>query len=112
MIVTGPSGAGKSTVPKLLLRFCDPDSGTVALDRVPLHQLPLGLLREQMAPLPQETLVLHDTIRGNIACGRPGASDAEIVEAARAADADGFISALPDDGRPAVPGRGAAVREG
>ncbi|MGF6943989.1 ABC-type multidrug transport system fused ATPase/permease subunit [Streptomyces auratus] len=96
LIITGPSGAGKSTVSKLLLRFYDPDSGTVALDGVPLHQLPLGRLREQLALLPQETLILHDTIRENIACGRPGASDAEIVEAARAADADGFIGALPD----------------
>ncbi|MFG2861551.1 ABC transporter ATP-binding protein [Streptomyces sioyaensis] len=96
LIITGPSGAGKSTVSKLLLRFYDPDSGTVALDGVPLHQLPLGRLREQLALLPQETLILHDTIRENIACGRPGASDAEIVEAARAADADGFIRALPD----------------
>ncbi|REK92148.1 ABC transporter ATP-binding protein, partial [Streptomyces inhibens] len=96
LIVTGPSGAGKSTVSKLLLRFYDPDSGTVTLDGVPLHQLPLNRLRERVTLLPQETLILHDTIRENIACGRPGASDHEIVEAARAADADTFINALPD----------------
>ncbi|MFJ8674841.1 ABC transporter ATP-binding protein [Streptomyces sp. NPDC093589] len=96
LIVTGPSGAGKSTVSKLLLRFYDPDTGTVTLDGVPLAHLPLARLREQVTLLPQETLILHDTIRANIACGRPGASDDEIAEAARAADADAFISALPD----------------
>ncbi|MGW7485561.1 ABC transporter ATP-binding protein [Streptomyces sp. NPDC054786] len=96
LLVTGPSGAGKSTVAKLLLRFYDPDSGTVTLDGVPLRDLPLSRLRERVTLLPQETLMLHDTIRANIACGRPGASDQEIAEAARAADADAFIRALPD----------------
>ncbi|MFG2397747.1 ABC transporter ATP-binding protein [Streptomyces lydicus] len=96
LLVTGPSGAGKSTVSKLLLRFYDPDSGTVTLDGVPLPHLPLARLRAQVALLPQETLILHGTIRENIGCGRPGASDEEIIEAARAADADAFIRALPD----------------
>ncbi len=60
------------------------------------RHLPLARLRAQVALLPQETLILHDTIRENIGCGRPGASDEEIVGAARAADADAFIRALPD----------------
>ncbi|MEV6292279.1 ABC transporter ATP-binding protein [Streptomyces sp. NPDC051896] len=96
VIVTGPSGAGKSTVSKLLLRFYDPDSGDVLLDGVPLRDFPLARLREYVTLLPQETLVLHDTVRANIACGRPGASDRAIEEAARAADAHEFISRLPD----------------
>ncbi|MGW1782948.1 ABC transporter ATP-binding protein [Streptomyces sp. NPDC002143] len=96
VIITGPSGAGKSTVSKLLLRFYDADSGAILLDGTPLHDFPLARLREYVTLLPQETLVLHDTVRANIACGRPGASDHAIVEAAKAADAHEFITALPD----------------
>ncbi|MFJ8505759.1 ABC transporter transmembrane domain-containing protein [Streptomyces avermitilis] len=96
VIITGPSGAGKSTVSKLLLRFYDPDAGAVLLDGVPLNAFPLARLREYVTLLPQETLVLHDTVRANIACGRPGASDHAIVEAAKAADAHEFITELPD----------------
>ncbi|UFR03855.1 ABC transporter ATP-binding protein/permease [Streptomyces sp. Go40/10] len=96
VIITGPSGAGKSTVSKLLLRFYDPDSGDVLLDGVPVRDFPLARLREYVTLLPQETLVLHDTVRANIACGRPGASEQAIVEAAKAADAHDFIVRLPD----------------
>ncbi|MFI6562871.1 ABC transporter ATP-binding protein [Streptomyces sp. NPDC050534] len=96
VIVTGPSGAGKSTVSKLLLRFYDPDAGEVLLDGVPLRDFPLARLREYVTLLPQETLVLHDTVRANIACGRPGASEQAIEEAARAADAHDFIVRLPE----------------
>ncbi|OIJ69934.1 ABC transporter ATP-binding protein [Streptomyces mangrovisoli] len=96
VIVTGPSGAGKSTVSKLLLRFYDPDAGELLLDGVPLRDLPLSRLRAYVTLLPQETLVLHDTVRANIACGRPGASEQAIVEAAKAADAHDFIVRLPD----------------
>ncbi|MFE9597392.1 ABC transporter ATP-binding protein [Streptomyces hokutonensis] len=96
VIVTGPSGAGKSTVSKMLLRFYDPDAGEVLLDGVPLGDLPLARLREYVTLLPQETLVLHDTVRANIACGRPGASEQAIMDAAIAADAHEFILRLPD----------------
>ncbi|MDH6218347.1 ABC transporter ATP-binding protein [Streptomyces pseudovenezuelae] len=95
VIVTGPSGAGKSTVSKLLLRFYDPDAGDIRLDGVPLRDFPLARLREYVTLLPQETLVLHDTVRANIACGRPGASEQAIEDAARAADAHDFIGKLP-----------------
>ncbi|MFI1048353.1 ABC transporter ATP-binding protein [Streptomyces griseoruber] len=96
VIITGPSGAGKSTVSKLLLRFYDPDAGEVLLDGVPVRDFPLARLREYLTLLPQETLVLHDTVRANIACGRPGASDQAIEEAARAADAHDFVVRLPE----------------
>ncbi|MCT9083869.1 ABC transporter ATP-binding protein [Streptomyces fulvoviolaceus] len=96
VIITGPSGAGKSTVSKLLLRFYDPDAGGVLLDGIPLRDFPLARLREYVTLLPQETLVLHDTVRANIACGRSGASDHAIEEAARAADAHDFIMKLPE----------------
>ncbi|MFF7982152.1 ABC transporter ATP-binding protein [Streptomyces sp. NPDC007901] len=95
VIITGPSGAGKSTVSKMLLRFYDPDSGEVLLDGVPLRDFPLARLREYITLLPQETLVLYDTVRANIACGRPGASDQAIEDAAKAADAHDFIMKLP-----------------
>ncbi|MFF7599366.1 ABC transporter ATP-binding protein [Streptomyces mirabilis] len=96
VIVTGPSGAGKSTLSKLLTRFYDPTAGVVCLDGVPLPDVSLEFLRENVALLPQETLILHGTIRENIECGRPGASQAEIERAATDAVAHDFISALPD----------------
>jgi ATP-binding cassette subfamily B protein len=96
VLVTGPSGAGKSTLAKLLTRFYDPDTGVISLDGVPLTDVPLEFLRENVALLPQQTLVLNGTIRENIVCGRPGASDREIEQAARSAAAHAFITALPD----------------
>ncbi|MFI9624598.1 ABC transporter ATP-binding protein [Streptomyces sp. NPDC052042] len=97
VVITGPSGAGKSTLAALLLRFYDPDTGTVRLDGVPADRMPLAHLRANITLLPQETLVLHDTIERNIACGLDGEPRrADIVAAAHAADADRFIRALPD----------------
>lgn len=96
ILITGPSGAGKSTVSKLLPRFYDPAAGQVRLDGIPLDALPLEFLRERITLLPQETLVLHGTIRENIACGRPGATGDEILRAALDAAAHDFISTLPD----------------
>ncbi|WP_210592520.1 ABC transporter ATP-binding protein [Streptomyces sp. GESEQ-35] len=95
ILVTGPSGAGKSTLSKLLVRFYDPSSGVICLDGVPLTDVPLDFLRENVALLPQETLILHGTILENIECGRPGATREEIEEAARSAAAHEFIVKLP-----------------
>jgi ATP-binding cassette, subfamily B, bacterial len=94
--LVGPSGAGKSTVAKLLLRFYDPDSGAIRLDGHDLRDLTLRSLRDNVAVLLQETLVFDGTIRENIAYGKPGATEEEVVSAAEAADADGFIRSLPD----------------
>ncbi|MEV4441462.1 ABC transporter ATP-binding protein [Streptomyces sp. NPDC049577] len=96
LALVGASGAGKSTAAKLLLRFYDPERGTIRIDGLDLRGLRIAELRDNIAVLLQETLVLHGTIRENIAYGRPGASDAEILAAARAADAHAFISRLPD----------------
>ncbi|MFJ9848969.1 ABC transporter ATP-binding protein [Streptomyces sp. NPDC101150] len=96
VVVTGPSGAGKSTLAALLLRFYDPDAGSIRLDGIPVNRLPLDQLRRNITLLPQETLVLHDTVEENIASGRLHATHQDVVDAARAADADGFITALPD----------------
>ncbi|MGW1375744.1 ABC transporter ATP-binding protein [Streptomyces sp. NPDC002446] len=98
LVITGPSGAGKSTLAALLLRFYDPDAGSIRLDDVPVNQMPLAQLRRNITLLPQDTLVLHDTVEENIACGRvrAHASHDEVVSAARAADAHAFITALPE----------------
>ncbi|MEV0371216.1 ABC transporter ATP-binding protein [Streptomyces sp. NPDC050636] len=96
LVITGPSGAGKSTLAALLLRFYDPDAGSVLLDGVPVNRMPLHQLRSNITLLPQEVLVLHDSIEENIACGRDDTTHDDVVRAAREADADGFISALPD----------------
>jgi len=94
--LVGASGAGKSTIARLLLRFCDPTEGRITLDERDLREIDSRALREQMAVLLQETLVFDGTIRENITYGRLEATQAEIIEAARAADADAFIRALPD----------------
>ncbi|MEU2421697.1 ABC transporter ATP-binding protein [Streptomyces sp. NPDC007851] len=94
--LVGASGAGKSTVAKLQLRFYDPDRGAVRLDGTDLRELCLTDVRDSVAVLLQETLVFHGTVRENIAYGRPSATEAEIVAAARAADAHEFVERLPD----------------
>ena len=94
--LVGASGAGKSTAAKLLLRFHDPTAGRVTFDGIDLRDLALHELREHVAVVLQETLVFHASIRENIAYGRPGATDADIEAAARAADAHEFINELPD----------------
>jgi ABC-type multidrug transport system fused ATPase/permease subunit len=110
--LVGASGAGKSTAAKLLLRFHDPGSGVVTLDGVDLRELSLHELRENVAVVLQETLVFHATIRENIAYGRPGATDAEIEKAARAADAHEFIAQLPDGYETVVGQRGRRLSGG
>jgi ATP-binding cassette, subfamily B, bacterial len=96
LALVGASGAGKSTAAKLLLRFYDPQAGRVLVDGRDARELSLSSLRENVAVLLQETLVLDGSIRDNIAYGRPGASEAEILRAARDADAHAFVMALPD----------------
>ncbi|WP_250401302.1 ABC transporter ATP-binding protein [Streptomyces cellostaticus] len=96
LALVGASGAGKSTVAKLQLRFYDPDRGAVRLDGRDLRELSLSDVRDSVAVVLQETLVFHGTVRENIAYGRPEASEAEIVAAARAADAHEFIELLPE----------------
>jgi ATP-binding cassette subfamily B protein len=96
LALVGPSGSGKSTITKLLLRFYDPNAGAVRLDGHDLRDLELRSLRENVALLLQETLVFDGTVRENIAYGRPGATEEEILHAAKAADAHGFIETLPD----------------
>ena len=92
----GPSGAGKSTTFQLLLRFYDPASGRVVIDGVDIAQARPEHVRQRIGLVPQETVLFGATARENIRYGRPGASDAEIEAAAKAAGADSFIRQLPE----------------
>jgi ATP-binding cassette, subfamily B, bacterial len=94
--LVGPSGAGKSTVLQLLLRFYDAQHGTVAIDGVPVHEISLAALRQRVGIVPQDSVVFSTSAIDNIRYGRPGASDDEVVAAAKAAYAHDFISALPE----------------
>jgi ATP-binding cassette subfamily B protein len=91
----GPSGAGKSTTFQLLLRFYDPASGRVLVDGVDVSKARPEDVRRAIGLVPQDTVLFGATARENIRYGRPGASDAEIEAAARAAAADEFLRALP-----------------
>jgi ATP-binding cassette subfamily B protein len=94
--IVGPSGAGKSTVFQMLLRFYDPQSGHIVLDGVDTRQMSLQALRQRVGIVPQDAVIFSASALENIRYGKPDASDAEVREAARAAFADGFISALPE----------------
>ena len=92
----GPSGAGKSTTFQLLLRFYDPESGRVLLDGVDVSQADPLAVRSRIGLVPQDTVLFAASARENIRYGRPGASDAEVEDAAKAAAADEFLRKLPE----------------
>ncbi|MFN3546180.1 MAG: ABC transporter transmembrane domain-containing protein [Mesorhizobium sp.] len=92
--IVGPSGAGKSTIFSLLLRFYDPQRGTILVDGVDLARADPCEARSRIALVPQDLTIFAATVRENIAFGRPGATDAEIEAAAADALADEFINAL------------------
>ena len=94
--IVGPSGAGKSTSFQMLLRFYDPQSGHIEIDGIDIAQLSPTALRQQIGLVPQETVLFGDSARENIRYGKPGADDYAVEQAAVAAAADEFISALPD----------------
>jgi ABC-type multidrug transport system fused ATPase/permease subunit len=93
--VVGTTGGGKSTVVSLIPRFYDPTSGCVRIDGVDIREYKLHPLREQIGFVLQDTVLFRGTIRDNIAYGRPGATQKEIEEAAKLANADEFISRMP-----------------
>ncbi|AYG03387.1 ABC transporter ATP-binding protein [Gryllotalpicola protaetiae] len=93
--LVGASGSGKSTAAMLIPRFYDPARGAVRVDGIDVRRLTLHSLRSQIGVVFEESFLFSDSVRSNIAYGRPEASDAEIERAARIAQADGFIAALP-----------------
>jgi ATP-binding cassette subfamily B protein len=110
--VVGASGAGKSSLIRLLFRLYEPDSGRILLDGAPIAQLPLSLVRQAIAVVPQDTALFHDTVARNIGFGRSGSSQPEIEEAARIANLHEFIMGLPDGYETIVGERGLKLSGG
>jgi ATP-binding cassette subfamily B protein len=94
--LVGPSGAGKSTVFQLLLRFYDPQQGRIRIDGVDIARADPAEVRRRIGIVPQHTVLFAENVMENIRYGRPDATDEEVMAAARAAIADGFIQALPE----------------
>jgi ABC-type multidrug transport system fused ATPase/permease subunit len=110
--LVGATGAGKSTLAKLVARFYDPTEGSVLIDGHDLRSVTAGSLRSQMGIVPQEGFLFSGTIRDNITFARPDASDAELVAAARAVGAHGFITALEHGYETEVGERGVQLSAG
>lgn len=110
--IVGPSGAGKSTITSLLLRFYEPGHGTIYFDEKEATSYPVTQLRLQMAYVPQDILLFGGTIKENIAYGKPGCTDKEIIDAAVKANAHEFISKFPEQYETIVGERGIKLSGG
>jgi ATP-binding cassette subfamily B protein len=110
--IVGPSGAGKSTISRILMRFYDVSAGRVTIDGQDIREVTQASLRAAMGVVPQDTVLFNDTILYNIRYGRPEATDAEVEEAARLAQIDAFIKALPDGYQTMVGERGLKLSGG
>ncbi|MCK4712076.1 MAG: ATP-binding cassette domain-containing protein, partial [Marinosulfonomonas sp.] len=110
--LVGPSGAGKSTIIQLLLRFYDPAEGSIRIDGTDLREMARGAFRRNLSLVPQDPVIFATSARENIRFGRPGATDAEVEEAARAAAAHDFLTALPDGYETYVGERGVMLSGG
>jgi ABC-type multidrug transport system fused ATPase/permease subunit len=93
--VVGPTGGGKSTIVSLIPRFYDPTAGKIQVDGVDIRDYKIQSLRDQIGYVLQETVLFQGTIRDNIAYGRPGATETEIMNAAKLADVDEFVARMP-----------------
>ena len=110
--IVGPTGAGKTTLVNLLLRFYDPQAGTISLDGVDTARLTRDELREQIGMVLQDTWLFEGTIRENIAFGAARATDEQVLAAARAASVDHIVSALPKGYDTVIDDSGAGVSAG
>ncbi|MDP3920653.1 MAG: ABC transporter ATP-binding protein [Candidatus Omnitrophota bacterium] len=110
--LVGPSGAGKSTLAKLILRFYDPQEGSIMIDSKDIRAFTLKSLRQNVAFVAQDPILLSGTILENLRYGRPNASLAEVKAAAHAASADAFIEAMPDGYESEIGERGVKLSGG
>jgi len=110
--LVGPSGGGKTTIVRLALRLLDPQSGAVLMDGVDLRQLAQASLRRAAALVPQDVALFNDTLYANLAFARPGASEAEVWDAAEQAELAPFISGLPQGMQTKVGQRGLKLSGG
>ncbi len=112
MAIVGPTGAGKSTISRLLFRFYDTTGGRVLVDGQDVRALTQTSLRHAIGVVPQDTVLFNDTIRYNIAYGRPGATEEEVIEAAKLAQVHDFVMRLPEGYRTMVGERGLKLSGG
>jgi ABC-type multidrug transport system fused ATPase/permease subunit len=110
--LVGSSGSGKSTIASLILRFYDPQQGTIEIDGVNSKDISLTELRKQIALVPQDVILFAGSIKDNIAYGKPNATDAEIEEASKKANAYHFIESFPDKFNTLVGERGIQLSGG
>ena len=112
LAIVGPSGAGKSTIANLLPRFYDPQVGTIFIDGTDIRKVTVRSLREQIAMVPQETILFNATIYENILYGRLDADREAVIEAAKAANAHEFITQLPEGYETQIGERGSQLSGG
>jgi ATP-binding cassette, subfamily B, bacterial len=110
--IVGPSGSGKTTMMALLMRFYDPQEGAIFIDDQNIRELKQSSLRKQIGVVLQDPLLFNDTVKNNIAYGRPHATQAEIEAAAKAANAHNFITSMPDQYETEVGERGSRLSVG
>ncbi len=110
--LVGPSGAGKTSLANLIMRFYDPSEGCIEIDGCDLRRVTLHSLRSQIGLVPQETILFGGSVEENIRYGRPEASQEEVVAAAEAANAHGFIQDLPNGYEAEVGERGVKLSGG
>ncbi|MGO4727749.1 MULTISPECIES: ABC transporter ATP-binding protein [unclassified Inquilinus] len=110
--LVGPSGGGKSSIVRLLLRFYDPEAGTIRLGGHDLRGLSFDQIRSMISAVNQDTFLFHGTVEDNIRMGRPEATEAEVEAAARAANIHGFIQSLPQGYRSVVGEKGVKLSGG
>lgn len=110
--IVGPTGCGKTTVINLLMRFYDPNSGSIKVENVDLRQIPRRSLRKNYGMVLQETWLKSGTIRDNIAMGRPDADDEEVISAAKASHAHSFIKRLPEGYNTVIGEDGGSLSQG